>query len=385
MSVYKREDSQFYWYKFKFKGKVYRESTGKTSRRKAEADEEDRKAQVRRIWMGLEEEKPKTPPPPIPLFSTYAAQWLDVYVKVNCKRGTYDLRKNIIDYHLEPAFGKKRLDAITRQMVEAFIAEKIDAKLKKGTVRNLVSVLQAILSHAVRNDLLDKNRAAGLGRFNRETSLKAGRKHVVPLTHAETQILLTAARAKSLQLYVFCLTGLLAGLRISELIGLQWGDIDRVNKKIHISRAITQRRMETPKSHMLRDVDLADELLAAFDDLSAQRKTEWLKKGKPAPEWVFCDEDGNFLEEFTFRKNTFYRLLTSAKLRKFRIHDLRHTFASMHLQQRAQIKWIQLQMGHHSINVTLDIYGHLMPDDERSAANRLGALLVPAKAAEVSA
>ena len=51
--VYKREDSQFYWYKFKFKGKVYWESAGKTSRRKAEADEQDRKAQVRRIWMGL--------------------------------------------------------------------------------------------------------------------------------------------------------------------------------------------------------------------------------------------------------------------------------------------------------------------------------------------
>jgi integrase len=48
----------------------------------------------------------------------------------------------------------------------------------------------------------------------------------------------------------------------------------------------------------------------------------------------------------------------------------------MHLQQRAQIKWIQLQMGHHSINVTLDIYGHLMPDDERTAANKLGALIV---------
>jgi integrase len=143
-------------------------------------------------------------------------------------------------------------------------------------------------------------------------------------------------------------------MRISELIGLQWNDIDFTAKTITVRRAVTHRRLETPKSDLERKIDLASELGSALERLRTYRKEGWLKKGKPVPEWVFCTDEGNYLNEFLFRMRKFYPLIKASKLRKFRIHDLRHTFASIHLQNGAPVNWVKEQMGHHSIQVTVD-------------------------------
>jgi hypothetical protein len=66
----------------------------------------------------------------MPKFADYAKEWLEVHVKVNCKKGTYDHRRRILDLHLIPAFGKLSLDAISRPAIETFIAAKIDEKEK---------------------------------------------------------------------------------------------------------------------------------------------------------------------------------------------------------------------------------------------------------------
>jgi integrase len=400
MAVCKREGSKFYWYNFLYNNKRYQGSTKKTSLRKAEDFESDRRAQVHRIALGLEAPDPPKPRAEAPKFADYAREWLNVYVKVNCKEGTHRLNKQIVEDHLIPAFGNKKLDEITRPMVEAFIAKKIAQKTKrrvrksdptdttpatsggkdvstlsKATVRNYMAVLRGILSKAVKDELIETNRAAGMGRFSKETSGKANRKHVIPLTSAEIQTLLTRAEEKGLVLYAFFLTAILTGMRISELIGLQWGDVDTVNHCLHVKRAVTHRRIETPKSHHQRQIELPEQLEPVLERLRTYRKEQWLQKGKAAPEWVFCNEEGTFLNEFLFRMRKFYPLIKAAKMRAFRIHDLRHTFASMHLQNGASVMWVKEQMGHQSIQITVDTYGHLIPGENRAAANRLGALV----------
>lgn len=385
--LFKRQNSKFYWYKFKFGGKRVRESAKTTNKRKAEQAEEDRRAQLRRIALGLE--KPPGPPKPeveIPKFKEYAKEWLDVYVKVNCKQGTYNLNKQIVDDQLAPVFGKKKLDEISRQSIEAFIAKKIGEKKSKATVRNYMSALRGILSKAVRDEILAVNRASNMGRFQKETSSKAAAKKIIPLTPAELQLLFEKAEEKDFVLYAFFLTAVLTGLRISEMIGLQWGDIDTVNHVLYVKRAVTHRRIETPKSHNLRTVDLSVDLEPVLEQLRTYRKEQWLKKGKPAPEWVFCNEEGNYLNEFLFRMRKFYPLIKAIKMRSFRIHDLRHTYASLMLQNGESVTYVKEQMGHHSIQITVDTYGHLIPGANRAAADRLSAtILTPAKAAAQTA
>jgi integrase len=318
----------------------------------------------------------------MPVFADYAKEWLEVYVKVYSKAGTYDLQRRIIENHLEPAFGKLKLDEVSRPMVESFIAQKIEEKLAKGTVRNYVQTLRGILAKAVRDEILTVNRTSRMGQFQKETSSKAAAKKIVPLTPAELQILFAKAREKDFALYVFFLTAVLTGLRISELIGLQWGDIDFVNHVLYVKRAITHRRMETPKSHNLRCVDLSEDLEPVVQRLLAYRKAQWLKKGLPIPEWVFSNDEGNYLNEFHLRTRTFYPLIKAARLRSFRIHDLRHTYASMLLQNGESVAYVRDQMGHHSIQITVDTYGHFIPGSNRAAANRLGrTILGPVKKA----
>jgi integrase len=268
-------------------------------------------------------------------------------------------------------------------MIEAFIAKKIRSKKSKATVRNYMSILRGILSKAVKDESLTVNRARNMGRFQKETSSKAAAKKIIPLTPAELQVLLNKAQEKDFVLYAFFLTAVLTGLRLSELIGLQWGDIDSVNHCLYVKRAVTHRREETPKSHNLRTVDLSKDLEPVLEKLRTHRKEQWLKKEKPVPEWVFCNEEGYHLNEFIFRMRKFYPLIKAAKLRSFRIHDLRHTYASLMLQNGESVSYVKEQMGHHSIQITVDTYGHLIPGANRAAADRLSATIMNAPKAEL--
>ena len=91
--------------------------------------------------------------------------------------------------------------------------------------------------------------------------------------------------------------------------------------------------------------------------------------------WLFQTPTGTQIDPSNLRK-LFNRLLTYAKLRRVRFHDLRHAFASLLLQQRESPTYVKEQMGHSSINVTVDIYGHLVPGGNRQAVDRLDALVM---------
>jgi len=111
---------------------------------------------------------------------------------------------------------------------------------------------------------------------------------------------------------------------------------------------------------------LATTLLA----LRRARRTRSLAKGEDIPEWVFPSLTGTAAEERNVR-HVFTRLLERAELRQVRIHDLRHTFASLLLQQGESIVYVKEQLGHASIQVTVDTYGHLIPGANRAAVDRL--------------
>jgi hypothetical protein len=85
-------------------------------------------------------------------------------------------------------------------------------------------------------------------------------------------------------------------------------DLDSISKCIHVKRAVTQRRIESQKNHLQRRVVISDELLKKLQELELRRKEDWLTKGDKIPQWVFCSEDGNFMNEYNFRARKFYPL-----------------------------------------------------------------------------
>ncbi len=113
------------------------------------------------------------------------------------------------------------------------------------------------------------------------------------------------------------------------------------------------------------------ELTRTLKDLLLERQVNAGAQGTAVLPWVFCNESGGLLHPHNLRDRVFYGLLEKAKLRQVRFHDLRHTFASLLLQQGETPVYVKEQMGHSSIQVTVDLYGHLIPGGNKQAVDRL--------------
>jgi hypothetical protein len=137
------------------------------------------------------------------------------------------------------------------------------------------------------------------------------------------------------------------------------------------ARANLKMAPRVAKSGETRRVDMSLELTRVFKDLQVERHLEAAANGwNDLPPWAFCDQEGRMLHHNALRI-TFHELLRGAGLRQVRFHDLRHTFASLLLQQGESPVYVKEQMGHRSIQITVDQYGHLIPGGNKQAVDRL--------------
>jgi integrase len=97
----------------------------------------------------------------------------------------------------------------------------------------------------------------------------------------------------------------------------------------------------------------------------------WPSGEKELTKWVFRNRDSEPLDGDNLRRRVFHPALTKAKLREVLIHELRHTFASLLIQQGESLAYVRDQLGHSSIQVTVDVYGHLVPGSNRAAVDKL--------------
>jgi integrase len=170
-----------------------------------------------------------------------------------------------------------------------------------------------------------------------------------------------------------------AGLRRGALVAVQWGDIQfgkdeqDANRFIVVEHNYVRRQHTTTKSKKSRRVDMSRELRRVLIELRDKRLLESFLKGKNdiSDELVFLSPGGTILDPDNLYHRYFQPVLTKAGLRKIRLHDLRHTFGSLLIQSGASIVYVKEQMGHSSIQVTVDIYGHLIPGANVSFVDRL--------------
>ena len=248
-----------------------------------------------------------------------------------------------------------------------------DDGLKRGqspkTVQNVIRCLSSLLSHAVEDGLLTVNVALKPGKFLPKVS---ERRSINPLTREEVAAFLEMVRQRAPRYYPLFLCAVRTGLRMGELLAIQWCDLDFHGRFIEVQRSYTHWRITTPKSGESRRVDMSRELMQTLKDLHTERQLQAVANGwKEVPEWVFCSETGGLLHPHNLRERVFYRLLKAAGLRQVRFHDLRHTFASLLLQQGESPVYVKDQMGHSSIQVTVDLYGYLIPGGNKQAVDRL--------------
>lgn len=142
-----------------------------------------------------------------------------------------------------------------------------------------------------------------------------------------------------------------------------------------VRRTLRERRIGTPKNGKVRRVDLSLRLVDLLKVLHVERKKETLRKGwGDVPLWVFITRDGTPFDHRHFYARVWQPVLKKAALPAIRVHDLRHTFASLLIQNGESLAYVKEQMGHHSIKVTVDTYGHLVPGGNKAAVDRLDGL-----------
>lgn len=356
------------WYVFvNFQGKRKAKCVGT---RKA-AEEVKRKLEARLALgdLGFLADKQKV------TFGEYAARWLTKYAKVECKPSTSEGYESILNLHLLPKFKNQRIDTISREQVKELVyAVAIDRS--RNTVRNILRALNTILNHAVEDGVLETNPATKLGRFTKTDKAQV---QPIALSRDESELFLESTRHVCPQYYPLFLMALRAGLRRGELIAMQWGDIqfganeDDSNRYIMVQRNFVVGKFTTPKSKKSRRVDLSKQLRSVLLELRDRRLLEAFLKGKNniLDELIFPSEAGTVLDPKNLYNRYFLPAVERAGLRTFRMHDLRHTFGSLLIQDGASLAYVKDQMGHSSIQITVDIYGHLIPGANIACVDKL--------------
>jgi integrase len=293
------------------------------------------------------------------LFADWADDWLSTTAHVRPKtRAHYE---SILRIHVMPAFADQPIAAVTPSAVRRFIAERTESGAAPGTVRAVRKVLRLVLATAVQDGALRSNPCDGVR---------------VPASPRAEMVFLDAEQVEALASTIderySTLIRLAAytGLRAGEIGALRIGRVDLETGRITVAESVTEvpvlgLHFSEPKTYERRSVTLP----AFLADELAQRLTT--RPEDPAA-FVFTSPEGGTLNHKNFYRRHFKPAVVAAGLPpEMRFHDLRHTCAALCIALGAHPKAIQERLGHSSITVTLDRYGHLFPKLDETLTSRL--------------
>jgi integrase len=267
-----------------------------------------------------------------------------------------------------PDLGAIKFGELDRNDVQD-LADRLQAKgLSASTVRNAIVPLRAICRRAVARRQIQVNPTAGL-----ELPAVEGRRDRFA-TPKEAEVLIATVPEQDRVLWA---TAMYAGLRRGELRAMRWEDVDLAAGVIRVERSWDRvvGEIETKSTAGRRKVPIAAVLRS---HLLAHR----LKTGGAVGTRVFAADDNRAFDPSTVSARA-VKVWKERKCTPITLHECRHTFASLMIAAGVNAKALQTFMGHSSITVTLDRYGHLMPGSEEEAADMLDAYLERARAAVV--
>ncbi len=274
---------------------------------------------------------------------------------------------------INPAFGNLELSQITTYKIQSFAADLQKAR-NANTVLKFVVLLKTVFKHARKWGFIRENPALDVERPRTE------QKEMDFLNPEEIRNLLNHAEEPYKTLF---LTAILTGLRRGELLALQWGDIDWLASLIHVRRSVYALNKDeagemgqkkgwkfiTPKSkRSIRRIIMSPLLSEALQN---HRLNDQINGCPNKYDLIFANRAGEPLDGQNLINREFYPALEVAGLRRVRFHDLRHSYCSLLIAQNENIKFIQNQLGHASIQTTIDRYAHIMPQDNIEAGSKL--------------
>jgi integrase len=297
--------------------------------------------------------------------------WLEDIKKPGLWLGTYLNYRIIVYKHLLPGVGHVKLKKLTTHQLQLFFAKKVKEGTSLRLVQEIRMILRQALEHARRMKLVGQNAA-------QDVELATPDRYKGPvLDEKGASLLLEKARERGLE--AAAALAVITGMRVGEILGLRWSDIDLEKGVLHIDRTLHYIPKYgfiegDPKSESSdRDIVLPQVVIGLLkrhrvrqQEKRLQAGSSWVDRGV-----VFCNErNGNFIVYITFLRR-FYRLLDAAGLPRMHFHDLRHSAATILLSMGVPPHMVQELLGHSDVSITLRIYGHVIPKMRQDVADKM--------------
>ncbi len=327
--------------------------------------------------------------------SQWLWEWLSTYALPTIKQSSYVSYESYVRLHLEPELGTFKLSALSIEQLQRFFNQKqkgdtTHRPLSPKSLRNIYNMLHHCLDQAMINGHLTRNPLYGV-------KLPAIRKNEMKILNLDEQAALHNATNNSNTPAAFGIIFTLStGIRLGELLGLQWGDVDHTNHTVRIRRTIgrllkidasgrpisktagiptTEIVSRLPKSTTAqRTIPLFPEV---WKDLMTYRDKQRMRLQSIGVKWtsdtpIFSTPAGLVYEPRTY-EDLFKRTLKAANLPNINFHALRHTFATRALEAGMDVKVLSSILGHAQASTTLNLYAHALPDHKKSSMEKMSA------------
>lgn len=301
-------------------------------------------------------------PGEVPTLASYAETWLE-YVELRRAPRTVSRYRGLVG-KIGKHIGGKPIDKITRGEVRDLLLREYKAGAARATIELMHSVLSGIFNHAIDDNIIQQSPTV---RAMAKLDLANIDEEIKPLSHEEMTDALAALDHSCYPVFRLLFE---TGCRIGEALALTWGDIDFRNQKINIGKTSKDQVVRnTTKTKTRRTIDMSDSLLSVLIELKKADREECLKQGlKPGP--VF-HKTGRLLSDNTLRRK-WSAVCEKIGIGHRRLHDIRHTTASLLLARGAPVTYVAEQLGHSSPQITLTKYAHYIPSENKGLINLLG-------------
>lgn len=316
----------------------------------------------------------------------WVQKWMNDYAKLVLKDSTFETYMFLIKTHILPGIGDIPLDKLKTGELQQFYndryrkgkvikhGDKITFEpLSVSTVKHIHNVVHRALNQAVREGLIRTNPDDACY-MPKEERPKVS---TLPLDGI-SELLEEAAKGKH---YLLLYLDLCTGLRRGEILGLKWGDIDFETGLLTVKRQLTRIDGELQFSSLKtqnssRSIKIPDSALGLLKQyqIAQEGQKEQMDNMWEDNDLVFCNEKGGPLDPSGIY-HYFKRLFKRANAEGNRFHDIRHTFATIALQTGVDVKTIQESLGHYSAAFTLQVYGHVTKEMQKTAADKIDTFL----------
>lgn len=298
-------------------------------------------------------------------FAQFVTIWLDRYPKLrNMKPSTVRDYTSAFRAHWTPEFGDMKLENINLEMLQRYVAERLDEGMSARRMADVIVPLKTMFKWAVKWNYL---------RFSPATDLQKP-KYDTPemdwFTPEEAHRLIAEIDDywRPLLMVMF-----MTGVRPGEAIALRWKDLDLQHNLLNVRFTLDRGQLLPPKTdNARRRIPMPPELVSA---LQSHRN---VSPPNPAGLAFVMPESGAPIDLSNLRNRVFHPALERAQLRRIRLYDIRHSYAAWMISLNVEPLQLSKNMGHYDLGFTYRTYGHLMPVSGHDEATRLGALFTDA-------